>query len=555
MSVSPKFPIQTNEFRGIRFIRTQESSVTTEWGVDWSDSMIARDLLQNFYDAHLPNIGQVKVLTKGSSATIVGKVTFDLNKLFYLASEKTDEHVGQYGEGFKAAVACLLRRYPDAIVVAQSEQKLVRVRLGERELDGSSIQPLIYDFFESTPKFNGNRLLIKKVATDLVTEIKSGLNQFWHRQNPLAGDKIISSSDDKLSIYHATDNRGYLFYRGLKRGEMASLPLVLVCEKPYQQIERKIDQDRDRKAFDDAIVSIFYNVWANNFFKSNGNAIGVVIDACRPLWEQGKSHPLLAAIASKHPPIGTLISDRFDQEFFAVCKASNPMEQLRISTKEEEWKSEGRVALPSYFRVFGVENADSFFEKQIELAKKEAERKGRRLLSPAETAAKQVLDEAVQKLAPEIWNSFGNLRPNYSIAETEVLLGQFKKSLPYRSSQVFLAASIFEADFATAISVFLHEHTHIYGYDGSREFTDALTWLVASVIRNRSEIKQLVERWDDEVQKVDKERKLKRQDENRTTDTLIEDFSKTEMQEILRLLPESQLRRLADRIDGNTEKS
>ena len=408
--MNAKFPIRTSEFRNIQFIRSQESSVTTGWGVDWSDAMIARDLLQNFYDAHLSDIKQVTISTKGSSAKVIGNVTFDLNKLFYLASEKTEEHVGQYGEGFKAAIACLLRRHPDAIVVAQSDKNIVCVRLGKRELGDSSIQPLVYDFFESSLVVNGSKLIIRKVTTDLVAEIKIGLTQFWHDENPLAGELLTSSSDGKLSIYRSTNNQGHLFYRGLKRGEMSDLPLVLVCEKPYQQIERKIAQDRDRKAFDDAVLGTFYSVWANNFFKNSSAAIGAVIDAARPLWEYGKSHPLLAAIASKHPRIGTLVSKRFSNEFYAVCTASDPMNQLRISTKEGEWKSEGRVALPAYFSVFGVENADSFFEKQSKLAEKEAERKGRRSLSPAETAAKEVLDDAVQKLAPEIWNSFGDRR-------------------------------------------------------------------------------------------------------------------------------------------------
>ena len=553
--MNAKFPIQTNEFRDIQFKRSQESSVTTGWGVDWSDSMIARDLLQNFYDAHLSDIGQVKITAKGSSVTIVGKVTFDLNKLFYLASEKTEEHVGQYGEGFKAAIACLLRRHPDAIVVAQSGKSTVCVRLGERELGDSAIQPLVYDFFDSSSSFQGSKLIIKKVTTDLVGEIKNGLTQFWHDGNPLAGEQLVCSSDGKLSIYRSTNSRGHLFYRGLKRGEMSELPLVLVCKKTYQQIERKTAQDRDRKAFDDAVLGTFYSVWASNFFKNNGEAIGVAIDAGRPLWELGKSHRLLAAIASKYPRVGTLVSERFGKGYFAVCTASDPMEQLRISTKEGDWKSAGRVALPAYFSEFGVENADSFFEKQAKLAEKEAERKGRRSLSPAETAAKEVLDMAVQKFAPEIWNSFGNLRPNYSVAETEVLLGQFKKALPYRTSQVFLAASVFEADFATAIAVFLHEHTHIYGYDGSREFTDALTWLIAAVIRNRSEIEELVAKWEKAIKEVADERKAKSQSPIGVIDAMIEGLSDIKIREMLHLLPPSQIRHLVGQIEAKADDS
>ncbi len=50
---------------------------------------------------------------------------------------------------------------------------------------------------------------------------------------------------------------------------------------------------------------------------------------------------------------------------------------------------------------------------------------------------------------------------------------------------MFLAASVFTDDFARALAVFLHEHAHIYGYDGSRAFTDALTELIEATIRHR----------------------------------------------------------------------
>ncbi|ELP32915.1 hypothetical protein [Rhodopirellula baltica] len=546
--MSSLFPIRTKEFSQLKFVRSQESSVTTAWGVDWSDAMIARDLLQNFYDAHLNSVQDISITVNGSSATVAGKIGFDLNKLFYLASEKTEKHVGQYGEGFKAAIACLLRRHPDAVVVARSGNAAVSVRLEDRELGHSTVQPLVYDFYESPVEYSGSELAIRKVTTDLTSEISTAISQFWHSENPLSGEILCRSSDGKLSVYRSTDEKGHLFYRGLKRGEMVGLPLVLVCDKPYRQIERKTAQDRDRKAFDDAVLGTLYSVWANNFFKHDSSAIGVVLDAAKPLWQDGKSHTLVSAIASKHPRVGTLISDRFKGDYFAVCKASDPMKQLRITAKEDEWRADGRVALPANFSTFGVENAESFFVEQLKRAEKKAERNGRRVLSPAETAAKEVLEHAVQEFAPEIWESFGNRRPNYSVAETEALLGQFKKALPYRTSQVFLAASVFEADFATAISVFLHEHTHIYGYDGGREFTDALTWLLAAVIRNRKGIDQFERDWRTAARKVAAERKANTNRSDQEVETTITALSESEMRQLLGMLPPSQVELLAGQL-------
>jgi hypothetical protein len=60
---------------------------------------------------------------------------------------------------------------------------------------------------------------------------------------------------------------------------------------------------------------------------------------------------------------------------------------------------------------------------------------------------------------------------------------------------VFLAAQLFEADFAEAFAVFVHEHAHVLGYDGSRGFTDALTGLLETVVLHRRDIDPYESRW------------------------------------------------------------
>jgi len=218
------------------------------------------------------------------------------------------------------------------------------------------------------------------------------------------------------------------------------------------------------------------------------------------------------------------------------------------ATKEDEWKAAGRIALPSYVTAFAAEDANPFFEKQLKQAEKEAERNGRRQLSPAQTAAKEILEDAVQEFAPEIWESFGSRRPNDSVAETETLLGQFQKALPCRTSQLFLAASVFESGFATAISVFLHEHSHIYGYDRGREFTDALTWLIAAVIRNRKGIDEFERKWNKAIRKIASERKAKSKRPGQELKSKIAAFSEAEMRELLSRLPPSQVEHLANEL-------
>jgi len=63
------------------------------------------------------------------------------------------------------------------------------------------------------------------------------------------------------------------------------------------------------------------------------------------------------------------------------------------------------------------------------------------------------------------------------------------------SQEVFLPSSVFVADFAQAFAIFLHEHTHILGHDGSR-VSDVLTKLIESVLRNRKKLNASEEAWD-----------------------------------------------------------
>ena len=94
----------------VEFDRSVESSVTTSWGVSWNSDYIARDILQNFRDANKDKIDTIKVETKNDKIIVNAKSCFDLRKLFFVGSNKAgdDEAIGEYGEGFKAAIVSLL---------------------------------------------------------------------------------------------------------------------------------------------------------------------------------------------------------------------------------------------------------------------------------------------------------------------------------------------------------------------------------------------------------------------------------------------------------------
>jgi hypothetical protein len=88
-------------------VRTLSSAVTTAWGVEWDEEYIARDLMQTFFDANRDELDQVRVDVAGADIVVSAPASFSLERLFYLGSEKGEDYVGQYGEGFKVpGLAC-----------------------------------------------------------------------------------------------------------------------------------------------------------------------------------------------------------------------------------------------------------------------------------------------------------------------------------------------------------------------------------------------------------------------------------------------------------------
>ena len=53
-----------------RFLKTLTSSVTTAWGVDWDEVYIARDLMQNFFDANRGRVSEIRVDANGWDVVI-----------------------------------------------------------------------------------------------------------------------------------------------------------------------------------------------------------------------------------------------------------------------------------------------------------------------------------------------------------------------------------------------------------------------------------------------------------------------------------------------------
>ena len=545
---------QLNIGSNLEYQETLTSSVTTSWGVKWNEELIARDVMQNFFDANQNCLSNVEIDINGPQIVITAPTPFNLMRLFYLGSEKGGDDVGQYGEGFKAAVMCLMRDYGVA-PVAVSGNEVVCMRISENKVAGTELRPILYDFFRNTHFYDGSQLILQGCSKELREAFKIGLDHFFHNQNSLIGDKLWSSPDGYFAIFRSTKNEvGHIFYRKLKRGEIQDIPVVLVINKEYANIEKKIKHDRDRKAFGEALMKTFYGVFARYGVKGCATAQRQIVEAASHIWSRG--HALISAIADSQPWRGTCWRKEdtkavFGNQYFAQISSRPFVNTLQYENVERKWQNEGLQALPGYFRYFGVIDAECYSKELEEKALEEARNNHSRRPTSAELSCINVLQELAHDLAPGMITVLRREKAAYCVAETEVLLGQLKKGRKWGTREVVLAASVFIADFPEAVSIFLHEHSHIFGCDGSRDFTDALTELLGKVIESRYDLNVYEELWNDARTKVCEERNMSGKNKDKEIEALLSSKDKTELRTLLQRVPRAVLKRLLEPEEAN----
>jgi len=484
-----------------------ESSVTTAWKVQWDEELIARDILQNFYDENCGRLSEVLVSVRENRVTISAPKPFDLERLYYLGSEKGTDDVGHYGEGFKAAALCLLRDH-GVTPITYSGNKVVGMRIAEKPaIENSKLFPIVYEYFENKDPVNGTRLVLHGCNKPLTEALQAGLSHFFYPGNPLLGKRLWSTRNSEFAIYESREKDGHIFYRKLRRGNIPDIPVVLVINKEYRTIENKIGKDRDRNAFGGNLRQTFYRRFVDSAISRYGRveAQRIILEAARHHWPRG--HQLLHALAASRPAwTESMGRPLFGDRYYAASISTVRSEQLEFDSIEEEWKKEGRQKLPGYFEHFGAPSARRHLQTLRERAKQEILKKGSRKPTEAEEFCLSLLAEVLEKLAPQLMEAFRKQPSRYTVAKTDVVLGQLRQARGYHSREVIMAEKLFTGSFSSAFAVFLHEHGHIFGGDYSRAFSDALTDLINAVICKRSLMDAYEELWSMAVEQVRRER-------------------------------------------------
>ncbi|MBX9582043.1 MAG: hypothetical protein K2X87_17195 [Gemmataceae bacterium] len=122
----------------------------------------------------------------------------------------------------------------------------------------------------------------------------------------------------------------------------------------------------------------------------------------------------------------------------------------------------------------------------------------RRLPTAAEREGLELLGYAVRVLSPWLSRIWEGRPVHYTVAETELSAAAYFNGWGrrYREEHIFFAESIFiAAGFGRALAIYVHEHAHVFGADGSRRFTDALTEALEGVVSDRKHVDELEARW------------------------------------------------------------
>ncbi len=514
--------LELNEVTEAQHIKSIESSVTTSWGEEiWDHEKISRDILQNARDGVVSakmDINQIKISTDNDLIKVYAPNEYSLEKLYYIGSSKTEQEnmIGAHGEGVKKCLSDMARMGITNPIMISGDQCLI-VSVGKEVPGTDGLRALVYNYFKIN-KLKGNYFIINTLDKKLKKAFEFGLRNFFYSSNPLIGEVLHSYND--ITIYKSKTKDGFGFYKGLKRVDIKGIPVIISIDKKYAALEKKVKIDRDRQAFDAKLQSTFYSIFARSGFyygaMENNPAIRYILESSKEIWPKG--HLLLSALASA--TYGRLkddksLKDLFGNEYLSESRYTYSREisyhdwfstktQNYIRSRDKKMKNKNKIMLPSYFNNFGVMSSLESFIRSKANAEKRIKNKKTADLTSKEQEAINFCFEAAKGVSPAFAKLFNNEDDEdeslYNLKFKKIfckeLLGEIKNNSDYNSKTVYLHADLFKQSFGKMFSVFLHELSHATGNDdGSREFSDCLTYLISACIDNNAVVSKYSKQW------------------------------------------------------------
>lgn len=469
--------------------------------LNWDNSKISRDLLQNFFDGHGQTLDGVKFDVKPNQdgsykVRLEGKSTFAPTKAILLgeSSKKEDKHAaGQFGEGLKMIALKLLVEKGAEKVNVGSDNWLLSWQLPEsKELDGKKV--LSYQLDECEP-FNGNYIEFNTNNEDLIKSIIDTFNNFYHSNNP--SFKCPQFENEKLGVRILDKNeKGKMFisgqafqvngsYEGLEGIE------IFLKEKPPVEDNGKyiFDPSRDRTSLNTKNIEAIGQWLAKRENLSDDDYVKL-IHTLEPYWEVRPQHDksneaardflagLLDQTYAKRPGILINFPDKK-----CIADAYGPSETLK-----QFYKDSGYKICTSKLGFIGMKPITDLIN----------EARAHKELEPTEVEKKKILllKDAIKLLAPKLkeLNLFNSkeLDPQIKVFDkmSELEDDSYKRVMAEaivskgESIGFWVDREHLKSSFTTMLSTALHELTHKYGGDESPSFSYKLTDVLESVLES-----------------------------------------------------------------------
>ena len=507
-----------------------DTRITDHWGVEWTPMEIVRDFLQNFYDAN--PIKDIKIEIEKRTVIVSAPNEFDYKSLIYLGSDKGSSDIGQYGEGFKASTVNAMRNH-GCTVQAHIKDCFLEFFF-EREKIGETEKKVIKCKISKVPEIEGSKLILKNCSKVIVEEFQFGLNYFYYESNPLFGSLLTRHYSNDIIVYKSIEeNVGYVFYKKLLRAKL-DVPLVIVCNRKYKSIDEKIQHDRDRKAFNENVLELLLKYTLKQV------GISEIVHILKPWWQSG--HKILRILSSGW----RRKSVKFPENYYAKhskTETRNPGMQIEVNQLEQEFQDKGNIQCPVYMAKLGMKSAVSIIQNRVVQMKKKHKTLYTRKPSELEVQALNFLKDFIRNVNPLLVTRFAYA--NYTIGDSDEIVGELRIERSYKSNDVFLSRYFFLLSFAEALAILVHEWSHIYGYDGSRSFTDALTGFIVGLIEKRAELDYVEERW----RNISLEIRTKQFNEKTIPQMhiIIDKLTNKQKNQLLKSIPDDELMKLIEK--------
>jgi len=518
--------------------------ITDKWGVEWNEMETTRDFLQNFYDAN--SVKDIAIECSSTKVTVSAPAVFDYKELIYMGSDKGQDSnaIGQYGEGFKASLLNAMRNWNCNVELSTGNKKL-KFFFKSGNIGKSEKKIIFCELLEITP-INGTELTLSNCPSKLIEEFKFGMKYFYYDGNQLFGDILLDNYSNDISVLKSTEKYGYIFYKRLLRAKI-DLPIIIVCNKEYKIVDKQIKHDRDRKAFNEKVIESLLKYVFKQFYR---NAFKKMIVFLKNWWEKGDKY--LAVIAETQGSRWyhqNSKADYFPEEYYAKesfgLVPPNGIDKLllEIKTKEiaEKYKKEKYICCPRYMSYFGMKTPDGEAIGELTIQEEE-EGKKRRSPTILELESISVLIAFCKEISADLYKRYENAV--YTIGTSDNIIGQ-NRSKNYKEKEIFLNVKFFMYPFADAAAILLHELNHIYGYDGSRFFSDALTEIISIILQNKIVLTKLAEydkKWNglQELIKIERDERSNEIDYNELKDRLTHD----QLRNIINEIPEHEFKKM-----------